>query len=898
MDITHGSLQVTSIGILVAEFFLNTSRVQNAIELCKECLILLNSKALEKQKEFVRLTYKLIYFQMFNGYSLINDRTSAIECGKKLLVLLQESFERANESKVTFALAELYKLQFKYKEAKQLFKKALIITIGTRDKEGQASCYGNLGTVFQCLGEYSKAREYYERALVITKEIGDSEKEASCYGNLGSLFRFLGQYDKAKEYLEKGLVIKKQIGDKKGEATCYGHLGTVFQSLGEYAKAKECYENSLAITQDIGDRKGEASSYGNLGGLLQSLRQYDEAKKYLQKALSIRKEIGDREGEVADYENIANVFHWSVGEYAKAKEYHRKALAITKEIGHSSQKAICFANLGTVFHSLGEYSKAKKCHEKGLVLSKEIGNVEAELKIQAMLSLDMLLEGNIPDAKSLLFETVHRCEDMRSFLKDSDQFKISFYDEHAHLYHLLSLLFGVTGNPIEALNVLELGRARALADLMSTQYSEEKQISFNQQTWPGVESIMKNESNCVCLSISYFNDIALLWILKTDKPIIFRRVDVTDCFLNKASVRNVDKVLGSETFRKFHVLSQEQCEDRSWFPSNASHPTGKSSQEDSLPVFRLVEEEDDKQPDPTLAELYKMIVAPAADLLNEPEIIIIPVRSLFKVPFAALEDESGKLLSQTFRIRIVPSLTTLKLIQDSPADYHSQAGALIVGDPVVGQVLYKGRLESKPALPWAREEAEMIARLLGAQLLLGRQATKQEVLERINSVGLVHLAAHGNAERGEIVLAPPPLITGIPQEEDYLLTMDDISKVRLRAKLVVLSCCHSASGQVRAEGVVGIARAFLGSGARSVLVALWAIEDEATKQFLIHFYEHLVREESASESLHQAMKWMRANGFSDVRQWAPFMLIGDNVTFDFRKKRFVKIICCILLVFK
>ena len=145
----------------------------------------------------------------------------------------------------------------------------------------------------------------------------------------------------------------------------------------------------------------------------------------------------------------------------------------------------------------------------------------------------------------------------------------------------------------------------------------------------------------------------------------------------------------------------------------------------------------------------------------------------------------------------------------------------------------------------------------------------------------MHFAAHGNAERGEIALAPSPLTNRIPREEDYLLTMADISQVRLQAKLVVLSCCHSACGQIRAEGVVGIARAFLGSGARSVLVALWAIEDKATEQFVSRFYEHLVRGESASESLHQAMKWMRSNGFSKVGQWAPFMLIGDNVTFDF-----------------
>jgi len=67
------------------------------------------------------------------------------------------------------------------------------------------------------------------------------------------------------------------------------------------------------------------------------------------------------------------------------------------------------------------------------------------------------------------------------------------------------------------------------------------------------------------------------------------------------------------------------------------------------------------------------------------------------------------------------------------------------------------------------------------------------------------------------------------------------------------------------------------------LVALWAISDEATEQLMLQFYEHLVRGESASESLHQAMKWMRGNGFDRVSEWAPFMLIGDDVTFDFGK---------------
>lgn len=87
--------------------------------------------------------------------------------------------------------------------------------------------------------------------------------------------------------------------------------------------------------------------------------------------------------------------------------------------------------------------------------------------------------------------------------------------------------------------------------------------------------------------------------------------------------------------------------------------------------------------------------------------------------------------------------------------------------------------------------------------------------------------------------------------------------------------------------MVGIARAFLGAGARSVLASLWKIDDAATRKFMEIFYKQLVQEkQSASKSLNQAMKQMRESGdFNDVRLWAPFVLLGDDVTFDFDQTR-------------
>ena len=80
-------------------------------------------------------------------------------------------------------------------------------------------------------------------------------------------------------------------------------------------------------------------------------------------------------------------------------------------------------------------------------------------------------------------------------------------------------------------------------------------------------------------------------------------------------------------------------------------------------------------------------------------------------------------------------------------------------------------------LNYAKKEVEMIGGILNGQPLTGEAATKQEVLKRIESVALVHIAAHGRKETGEIALAPNPgweSKNPNPMEEDYILKMSDI----------------------------------------------------------------------------------------------------------------------------
>ena len=135
----------------------------------------------------------------------------------------------------------------------------------------------------------------------------------------------------------------------------------------------------------------------------------------------------------------------------------------------------------------------------------------------------------------------------------------------------------------------------------------------------------------------------------------------------------------------------------------------------------------------------------------------------------------------------------------------------------------------------------MIGKVLNTTPLIGKEATKVEVLRRVDSVALVHIATHGLKETGEIILSTSSKKL---KEKDFLLTMKDVLDAKLRAQLVVLSCCHTSRGEIKAEGVVGIARAFLGAGARSVVATLWVINDKATKEFMRHFYQHLLERNS------------------------------------------------------
>ena len=782
------------------------------------------------------------------------------------------------------------------------------------DKRREGDNYGNLGFAHYRLSNYKKAIKYYNLHLKIAKEVGNKYEEGNTYGNLGNAHFKLSDFKKAIEYHNLHLEIAKEVGDKHGEGNAYGNLGNAYHRLGDFKKAIEYHNLHLKIAKEIGDKHGEGGAYCNLGSTYSILGDLKKGIEYLNLSLEIAKEVGDKHGEGIIYGGLCNTY-CGLGEYEKAIEYQNLQLKIVEEVGDKHEKSNVYCNIGKISRSLGDFKKAIEYHSLHLKIAKDVrdkhgevvaysnlGNVYRTLGdlINANKSYNLMLKiakkiedkslealaffylgcvsrslGRLPKAVEHYQASITLYNSLRVLLKSEDECKVNFRNYHQGAYTCLWSVLVKQGNINEALLAAEKGRAQALIDLMESRF-----CGGASQHKGSVEdlAVLKNvPSNTVFQAVG--NAQLNLWVVSEGKQVQLRQNKLNGSVSENSGASQSFESLILCVYTQLGVRANVRCEDRSLGALRKSHSKVDEKTKEDNPQPPI-------QQDKYLSTLFDNVIKPVADLVQGDELVIIPDGPLWLAPYAAFKDGNSKYMCESFRIRLAPSLTSLRLIADCPDDYHKGSGALLVGDPWVAEVTNSKGEKLLKQLPFAKEEVEMIGKILNIAPITGREATKHEVLKKLGSVSLVHFAAHGCMETGEIALTPnPDRISTVPTEEDYILTIGDVLTAQLRAKLVVLSCCHSGRGEIKAEGVVGIARAFMGAGARSVVVSLWAIDDEATLEFMKCFYQHLAEGKPASESLNLAMKSLReSDKFRDIKYWAPFSLIGDDVTLDFMAK--------------
>jgi CHAT domain-containing protein len=224
-------------------------------------------------------------------------------------------------------------------------------------------------------------------------------------------------------------------------------------------------------------------------------------------------------------------------------------------------------------------------------------------------------------------------------------------------------------------------------------------------------------------------------------------------------------------------------------------------------------------------------------------------------------------------------------------------------------------------LPGTRKEAEAIQQLLPqAQLFLGPEAT-QERLWHLPAPGILHLATHGfflgdvpaptgsravahfSALGEDPLVAQPPdplLRSGLvfagaralapsssshtqPPPESAWVTALELAGLDLwGTQLVVLSACDTGRGDVKlGQGVYGLRRAFLVAGAETVVMSLWKVNDETTRELMEAYYRHLLAGQGRATALREAMRELRQTQ-PHPHYWAPFIAMGRETPLRLR----------------
>ena len=722
--------------------------------------------------------------------------------------------------------------------------------------------YSKLGKDNFSLSDFQKAINYHNQRLSIAKEVGDRVGEGRAYGNLGNAYRSLGKFQEAINYHNQDLSITQEVGDRAGEGRAYGNLGNVYHLLGKFQEALNYHNQDLSIAKEVGDRAGEGRAYGNLGHAYHFLDNFEQAMKYFKQQLSIAKEVGDRIAAGCAYGSLGMVYH-SLGDFEQAIEYLNHTLSIAKGAGKRVVEGRAYCYLGNAYSSLNEFQQAIEYFRQYLCITEEVGDKFHEGDAYYRLGISLEKLGFWNKALFHFITSVEILDAVRARCISEDSLKISFRDLSKGAYTCLWRVLIMLQMTDEALYSAEKGRAQALVDALKINYGL-KSFSLKSNESEEELTVILKKISILTVFLAVQEKIINMWVLRKERKAIFRQAKL------KVEDGHEDyfALLLETTLKNIRAGIDVGCENRSLDKrrDNQTFRTEKDDQTSDEPSHKTID---------CFKPLYDVVIGPIEDLLDGDELIVVPDGALSLAPWAAL--------SESLRIRTVPSLTSLKFIKDSPDEYHCKSGALLVGDPCLKKVTNKWGNPIYDELTYAKKEVEMIGEILKCEPLTGEAATKQEVIRRIGSVALVHIAAHGSKETGAIALAPDPCWESTnSEEEEYLLKISDVQTVKLRARLVVLSCCHSGQGEVSSEGVVGIARAFLFAGARSVVASLWAIDDEATMEFMKSFYQHLRGGESTSTALQRAMKCLRdSDNFSAPKYWAPFVLIGDDVTIGF-----------------
>ena len=336
----------------------------------------------------------------------------------------------------------------------------------------------------------------------------------------------------------------------------------------------------------------------------------------------------------------------------------------------------------------------------------------------------------------------------------------------------------------------------------------------------------------------------------------------------------------------------------------------------NLPSEQTIQECIDKELVYTSTAIYEVIWKPVQKYLTGvKKIYFAPDGLLHNIAIESVPCSGEQFVDQTWEIYRLSS-TALLTKKRTPENISN---ALLVAGANYGNI--KGYSRTCVGdLPHTVTEAENISSILkknGIQtnLLTADKCSESNIRNNIPHYSILHFATHGYWWSSTDAALMPQLkwldkttnnplersgllfnnanstmqdSVSISQQNDGILSAHEISHINLsKAQLVVLSACNTARGNITYQGVEGLQSAILKSGAKSVMLTLWSIDDLATSLFMTEFYKNLSLGKSSAQSLRTAREYLRnytsddfnikgisLNPYANSKYWAPFIMIN------------------------
>jgi CHAT domain-containing protein len=690
--------------------------------------------------------------------------------------------------------------------------------------------------------EEAIARE--RRAAAAQEALGNRREAAAGYDRAAAAYRDRSNYERAIEAYSRALALWRTIDDRRQQGDTLYQMGRTYEYAGDFTSARRTLESALSLRVDSRDPVWEGHVLRTLGLVHYRRKAFDAALDPLARAASIFRDARAPALEAATLAITGWVYE-TLRQPRLAMGAYEEALRLARTAGQPRQLGVALHTMGAAQAATGDHQRALQTYAEALDIRQKLRDPGAEAVTRHAIAISERALGNLAQAQGHIEQAIALFESRRSRLTDDD-LRSSFFATRRQYYEAsidVSVALAASGpdsdrHIADAFQTSARARARSLLDLIDAdspgdQWFHPLALDDIRSTLDPATALLEY---CVGASGSF------LFVVTHDAVRVFRLPPSTALDPLVRDVRN--------------ALAQ---------------PRRLQLGRYALAARRL----------------YTAIVAPAeAMLAPRTRLMISADGSLHYLPFEALLTDDPRASSQDnaarypylvnrWAVGYLPSLSVLARVKARRATRPQAEGTALgffgVADPVV-----------RPRLPHARQEvAALSARFEreGARTYVGEAATETRVKTdaAFSTARRIHFATHATSD------ALDPARTGLllgnagpASGDEGMLRTSEIFRLRIRADLVVLSACDTAMGpEVRGEGPMGLARAFLYAGAASVAVSLWRVADASTSHLMSAFYGQL-EPAGAVDALQAAKRTMiRSGAWSHPYYWAPFVLIGD-----------------------